>query len=384
MNKMKYLVNILITCFFIIPVLTFISCDDDKEITDAVKVSSIVVDNATDNTIKLIEHDTYPVIVKVMPEDAVDKEEYTFKYSSSNDTVFTVSEDGIITALYPGEAILRVDAVNNTDMWGLCIVSIEKRVYPVTSINIPDKYKDFNIGVDKVFDLGSLVSVSPENVSNPGVIYTSSDEMLATVDEDGLITTHALGDVTITIKAIDGSEVFTECKLHIKNIVYSAFDRSDWTVAIPYEHTQDATVDGRPECIIDGDNTTCLVLIKPGKTLNGVTIPEDQEAYLILDMQSPRRFDYFQLRHRNSTTQNMLRVRKISLYGSNDGIDFIEIQKDMAVPGVDNGSAIAPEPFDLPSSEYRYVKMVYEEWNKSSGNSMQISEVNVGTIEYED
>ncbi len=383
MNNMKYLVNIFIGCF-LISTLTFISCDDDEETTNSVKVNNIVVENVADNTINLIEHDAYSVAVKVLPEDAVDKEEYSFKYSSSNDTVFTVSDDGVITALHPGEAVLRVDAANNTDMWALCIVSIEKRLYPVVSINIPNQYKEFNIGVDKSFNLGALITINPENATNPDVIYTSSDEMLATVDEQGLVTTHALGDVVITVKAVDGSEITAECRLHVKNIVYSAFDRSVWSVTTAYEHVNDGAVDGRPECIIDGDNATCLVLIKPGKTLNGVTIPEDQEAYFILDMQVLQKFDYFQLRHRSSTTQNMLRVRKISLYGSNDGINFSEIQKDMAVPGVDNGSAIAPESFDLPPSEYRYIKMVYEEWNKSSGNSMQISEVNVGTIEYAD
>lgn len=49
------------------------------------------------------------------------------------------------------------------------------------------------------------VSILPEDALNPTVTWTTSDASIASIDENGLVTAHAEGTVTITASANDGS-----------------------------------------------------------------------------------------------------------------------------------------------------------------------------------
>lgn len=376
---MKKILNSIIVVSLLIS-FTLIGCSDDDDNTTQIKVTSMSVgDEAGNDIIALIEGDTKGSVVKIFPDEATNKDEYTFKYSSSNENIFTVDVNGVITAVGAGEAALRADAVNNSDMWATCVVKVETKVYPVVNINIPAEYKDFYLGVDKLFDLGSLVAVSPENATNPAIIYTSSDEMIATVNEYGEISTHALGDVKITIKAIDGSGITAECNLHVRNTVYTDLERIGWSVTTSHPYASDAAVVGAPECLIDDSAlTTCLSLVKPGKTVGEITVPATDVVYFIIDMGKSQKFNFFKLRHRTNNTSVNLRVTKVSIFGSNDSKEFIEI-----ISGASISNSVNEVTVDLPvMSTYRYFKMTYDEW-ASAGNTMQISDFNIGSIDFE-
>lgn len=47
-------------------------------------------------------------------------------------------------------------------------------------------------------------TISPENASNQSVIWSSSNEEVATVDEDGKVDALAAGNTTVTVKTVDG------------------------------------------------------------------------------------------------------------------------------------------------------------------------------------
>lgn len=49
-------------------------------------------------------------------------------------------------------------------------------------------------------------TVLPENATNKNIEWSSSDETVATVDDNGLIVANAEGTVTITVTTVDGSE----------------------------------------------------------------------------------------------------------------------------------------------------------------------------------
>ena len=52
-------------------------------------------------------------------------------------------------------------------------------------------------------------TVSPDNATNSKVTYKSSDESVATVDANGLVTAKAEGTATITVTTEDGSKTDT-------------------------------------------------------------------------------------------------------------------------------------------------------------------------------
>ncbi len=85
----------------------------------------------------------------------------------------------------------------------------------VNSIDFSTHYKTLYQNDD--FTLSA--TVAPENAENTNLIYTSSDESVATVDEDGVVTANKIGTTTITATAADGSGVTDECTIEvIKNV----------------------------------------------------------------------------------------------------------------------------------------------------------------------
>ena len=59
------------------------------------------------------------------------------------------------------------------------------------------------------------VSVLPGNATNPDVVWTSSDNDIASVDENGLIKANGRGDAVITCEASDGTAA-SECNVSVR------------------------------------------------------------------------------------------------------------------------------------------------------------------------
>ena len=379
MKTLRYITNKLALVLTGVLLLSGMAACDDKDDKTSIKVNRMMVTDVPDEVISLIEGDTWNTKVTTLPEGAIDADEYTYRYTTGNDKVFTVDENGVITATGIGESVLTVWSVNNTDMWTTCLVKVEKRIYPVTSITIPEKYQKYYMGVESTFNLGGVVTVNPDNATTPDVVYSSSDAMIAEVNEYGEVYTKALGDVTITVKAVDGSNVSATCEVYVRDIDHSSLlDRTNWTVTTSHDYFSDGVINGAPECLIDDDEKSCLALVKPGK----LTIGKDESVFFVIDMQTPQNFDFFVLRHRTyqNTTAN-LRVTKVSVYGSNDGENYTEVIKEAPIA---TAATISSVTVDLPENvSYRYFKLTYDGWS-NSGNTIQISDFNIGNKKFMD
>lgn len=375
MKKLKYI------SILAMMALAIVACNDNDTTID-VRVERMHITNTEEGVVTLIEGDTWKPEMTVTPDNAIDKDEYSYRYTSGNDAIFTVDESGEVTAVGIGEAALTVWSVNNLDMWTSCVVKVEERIYPVTSIEIPSQYRDHYMTVESTFNLGDLITVTPDNASNPEVVYSSSDNMVAEVNEYGEVYTKALGDVTITVSATDGSGVKAECNIHIRDVDYSSLlDRTNWAVSLSHDYFVDAAVLGTPESLIDENLNTCLAMVKPGKSAGGITVGADEKAFFIIDMGTAENFDFFKLRHRTSNTTANLRLSKASVYGSNDGENFVEVLKNAPIA---TAASIAEVTVQLPENvSYRYFKLVFEGWS-NSGNTIQIANFTIGNLKYLD
>ena len=63
-------------------------------------------------------------------------------------------------------------------------------------------------------------TVTPDNATNKNVTWSSNDDTIATVDDNGNVTAVAAGTATITVTTEDGSHTAT-CKVTVKDPVYS-------------------------------------------------------------------------------------------------------------------------------------------------------------------
>ncbi len=253
----------------------------------------------------------------------------------------------------------------------------------VSEILLPASLHNQTIGLGQVFNLTSLIEVLPENAGNKTLSYTVEGNKDVVSIENGILKIEKEGTATIKVAATDGSGV-TE-NLKIIGSGTEPFIRDGWnvTTSIKYNNGEGYMADGstgKPEDMFDGDASTFLSLVKPGKKYNGSSTPADHQLYFVVDMGVEQSFNYFTWAHRSSNNYNYLRVWGVSIDGSNDGKDFTEIQSDIDIPYANNTDKIKIE---IPESTYRYIKVKLVKWSDNgggakSGSTMQIGEFNVG------
>lgn len=118
-------------------------------------------------------------------------EKLTIEWTSSNEDVATVDENGMVTAVGAGEADITA-AVQDADISSVTHVKV---VILPTGVDAPDTLELYTNGEsEKSLD----AKIIPEDATEVKLAYVSSDDGVATVDENGLVTAVADGECTIT------------------------------------------------------------------------------------------------------------------------------------------------------------------------------------------
>ena len=119
----------------------------------------------------------------------------TIEWTSSDESVVTVDENGVVTAVGAGEADITA-AVQDADISSVTHVKV---VILPTGVDAPDTLELYTNGEsEKSLD----AKIVPEDATEVKLAYVSSDEGVATVDENGLVTAVADGKCTITAYVI--------------------------------------------------------------------------------------------------------------------------------------------------------------------------------------
>ena len=131
-------------------------------------------------------------------------------WRSTNEDVATVTDTGIVEAKGIGTA-----AVNVT-VGGLSAVCNVTVMQPVTAIYLSEDSLTMN-----ALETHTLTAdVSPETADNKAIEWSSSDEKVVTVDQNGLLTAVAKGTAAIIAKALDGSGKEGSCSVTVRNNAY--------------------------------------------------------------------------------------------------------------------------------------------------------------------
>lgn len=312
------------------------------------------------------------VKIKMLPVDATDKSDYSFVYESSDNYIFTVDSVGVIQAVTPGEATLNVYAANNASVAQTCKVVVQPNW--VRTIELPQDYRNCNLLVGNTLDLGSVVSIKPESADDPTLTYTSSDLSIASVDENGVVTAKSVGNVEIIIQAVDGGGAMTSAFISVMDELFGDFSRTGWEVTASHQYVPDTGGTGGPQDILDGLYSTFLSIRKPGK---GSETPAGATIFFTMDMKQELKFNYFKWHHRSTQTATGLRASEVDVYGSNNGVDFEEIQKGIALDVTADATAGEKVVLDKKVS-YRYVRFVITGYDLVSSTAVQISEIYIG------
>lgn len=110
-------------------------------------------------------------------------------FESSDEEIATVDENGTVTAVAVGSATITVtyeDASDTVDV---------KCITPIKSITFTSTSSSVKVGND----LQLKLQTSPSDASIDTLIYSSSNDEIATVNKNGIVTGVAAGKVTITV-----------------------------------------------------------------------------------------------------------------------------------------------------------------------------------------
>ena len=152
--------------------------------------------------------DSETLTATVTPANAGNKK---VTWSSSDESVATVSSKGEVTAVAEGKATITV-TTQDGGLTATCTVNVApKPLVNVTGIELSKTTLTLNVGASATLK----ATVTPEDATNKNVTWTSSDAAIASVDEGGVVKALAEGLATITATTVDGGFAAT-CALTVK------------------------------------------------------------------------------------------------------------------------------------------------------------------------
>lgn len=129
------------------------------------------------------------------------------EFASSDDTVFTVDENGLIKAIGDGTATLTVTVLADDTL----SETYEIKVYSPARVKI-------EATGSPVLEVGKSlnIEVTVEGQANGDLIYMSSDESVATIDDSGEIKAKKAGTAVISAK-VEGTNISNSLTINVKD-----------------------------------------------------------------------------------------------------------------------------------------------------------------------
>lgn len=166
-----------------------------------IKIESLVLNPSCVNG---QEGEQVQIVVTVLPENVTNK---TIAWSSSDERVATVDSYGVVSLLKEGTATITASSTDGSGVSASCNITVRKPKILVSSITLTPSSVDGKEGEQIQIN----ATVLPEDATNKLLAWRSSDESVATVDNNGLVSLLQEGTATITASATDGSGVSAEC-----------------------------------------------------------------------------------------------------------------------------------------------------------------------------
>ena len=138
------------------------------------------------------------------------------KYTSTDETIaeiFTQSGKKYVEFLKTGNVSIRANQAGNENYNEADRVSksIEVKAKSILVSSLTFDCTEWNGYEDSNFQI--TATILPENATNKALQWSSSDEDVATVDNDGFVTILAPGDCIISAKTLDGSNLSADCSI---------------------------------------------------------------------------------------------------------------------------------------------------------------------------
>ena len=213
-----------------------------------IAVTSVVLGNTE---LTLVEGEEEKLAVAVTPENATDK---SVVWESGNESVATVSQEGLVTAVGEGKATITVKT-NDGGFSASCEVTVKKKVIAVTGVKLSAASMTLREG-----DKGTLTAtVEPANATNKNVEWWTSDLDVVSVTStsggsNGYVEARGAGKATVTVKTEDG-EFSASCEITVekKEVPVTGIALEQSSLLLPVGNTYTLRAHVQPSNATDQD-----------------------------------------------------------------------------------------------------------------------------------
>lgn len=213
MDGLSYGFYFIIICLiFLVVYFVFFKTDTKKKVEnneDNDNDQEIVNENIQLNKeeISLDIGGSFNLKVTLIPSSGKEK----INYESEDSSIATVDENGLIRGVGSGNTKILI-TVDGTDLKQECKVTVTENVINVKELFISSEKVYLNAGDTYKLD----ISVIPKNAVDKTLKYSSSDESIISVDENGLVTALKIGYAKVIVQSVSSPDVTLEISFNIR------------------------------------------------------------------------------------------------------------------------------------------------------------------------
>ena len=192
------------------------SCSEDEEELSAAAATGLQLDKTE---LELMERSKDTLIATILPNDL---KCLSVLWTSSADSIATVDDFGVVTGIKVGTAVITATTFGKP-FSAECQITVTERPIPVEylELDVESSILTSYEGKWETLQLNAIINPKDANV---GVVWTSSDEGVATVTEDGFVQPIAQGVAIIRCVASNNESLRDSCQVRVvrENGVISA------------------------------------------------------------------------------------------------------------------------------------------------------------------
>lgn len=167
------------------------------------QASSITL-NMTEVSLKALE--TAELSVEILPATTTNK---VVTWKSDNEAIAKVDANGMVTAIAVGETTITATTTDGSNLSASCKVT----VIPTLANSITLDKTEVSFKANETVTL--TPTILPATTTNTVVVWTTTDEKVAIVDAEGVVTAIGVGEATITATTTDGSNLSASCAVTV-------------------------------------------------------------------------------------------------------------------------------------------------------------------------
>lgn len=172
-----------------------------------------ITENTLLNTVTLKQEDahleageTLTLEATVGPDDAINKK---VDWKSDDEAVATVSAEGVVTAHAVGQTTIHAIANDGGGAKAACTITVDPT--KIASITLSSE----SLEIRKNHQAQLSATIAPSNATDMRIVWSSTNENVAKVSEEGVVSAIAPGNAVIKATSQDGSQVEGTCQVKV-------------------------------------------------------------------------------------------------------------------------------------------------------------------------